>query len=178
MPGMVDAHTHAPQYVFTGTGSDLPLLDWLNKYTFPTEAKFSDVAFAADAYGKGVVSLVCEPLTAAAAPAERHDHRVLLRVHPCCGNACPCRHHWCRIIALALALSFSLALAFDLLLPCQRGWASGHLWARYAWTATRRHTTSRARRTRSQTPKSTYMAVSSCRVFFLERSLLIGGALL
>ena len=35
VPGFVDAHCHAPQYVFTGTGMDLSLLDWLNKYTFP-----------------------------------------------------------------------------------------------------------------------------------------------
>jgi guanine deaminase len=31
MPGMVDTHIHAPQYAFTGTGYELPLLDWLNK---------------------------------------------------------------------------------------------------------------------------------------------------
>ena len=36
IPGLIDAHCHAPQYVFSGTGMDLPLLDWLNKYTFPT----------------------------------------------------------------------------------------------------------------------------------------------
>lgn len=29
LPGFVDAHCHAPQYVFTGTGMDLPLLAWL-----------------------------------------------------------------------------------------------------------------------------------------------------
>lgn len=29
IPGFVDAHCHAPQYVFTGTGMDLPLLAWL-----------------------------------------------------------------------------------------------------------------------------------------------------
>ena len=31
-----------PQYSFTGTGISLPLLEWLNKYTFPMESKFSD----------------------------------------------------------------------------------------------------------------------------------------
>ncbi|KAI9335930.1 hypothetical protein BDR26DRAFT_865376 [Obelidium mucronatum] len=34
VPGFVDAHCHAPQYSFVGTGMELPLLDWLNKYTF------------------------------------------------------------------------------------------------------------------------------------------------
>jgi len=46
-PGLVDTHTHAPQFSFTGIGYDLQLLDWLNKYTFPSEAKFKDSAFAA-----------------------------------------------------------------------------------------------------------------------------------
>lgn len=54
MPGFVDAHCHAPQYVFSGTGMDLPLLEWLNKYTFPTEARFKDEAYARYAYEKAV----------------------------------------------------------------------------------------------------------------------------
>lgn len=53
-PGLIDAHCHAPQYVFTGTGMDLPLLAWLEKYTFPCEARFEDVGFARLAYGKAV----------------------------------------------------------------------------------------------------------------------------
>ena len=55
MPGLVDAHTHAPQYVFAGTGMDVPLLDWLSKYTFPTEAKFHDTDFARSSYTRAVV---------------------------------------------------------------------------------------------------------------------------
>jgi guanine deaminase len=42
------------QYPFTGTGYDLGLLDWLLKYTFPTEAKYADRAFAVEAYGRAV----------------------------------------------------------------------------------------------------------------------------
>ena len=56
MPGLVDTHIHAPQYVFTGTGYDLPLLGWLEMYTFPTEAKFEQIEFATNAYHKVVVS--------------------------------------------------------------------------------------------------------------------------
>lgn len=54
LPGLVDAHCHAPQYVFTGTGMDLPLLEWLNKYTFPCESRFKDLEFARLAYTKAV----------------------------------------------------------------------------------------------------------------------------
>ena len=54
MPGFIDSHCHAPQYVFSGTGMDLPLLAWLEKYTFPCESRFADVDFAKDAYSKSV----------------------------------------------------------------------------------------------------------------------------
>lgn len=54
IPGFIDAHCHAPQYAFTGTGMDLPLLEWLKKYTFPTEAKFSDNEIAQNVYRKSV----------------------------------------------------------------------------------------------------------------------------
>ncbi|KAL6058082.1 Guanine deaminase [Balamuthia mandrillaris] len=53
-PGFIDTHTHAPQYVFSGTAMDLGLLDWLNKYTFPTEAKFGEKEFAVHVYDKVV----------------------------------------------------------------------------------------------------------------------------
>jgi guanine deaminase len=59
IPGFVDTHIHAPQYSFTGTSYDLQLRDWLQKYTFPTEAKFSDVTMARNVYDCVVVSFVC-----------------------------------------------------------------------------------------------------------------------
>lgn len=37
LPGLIDTHTHLAQYGFTGIGG-LPLLPWLEKYTFPHEA--------------------------------------------------------------------------------------------------------------------------------------------
>uniref|UniRef100_A0A8C5X6D7 Guanine deaminase n=1 Tax=Malurus cyaneus samueli TaxID=2593467 RepID=A0A8C5X6D7_9PASS len=54
MPGLVDTHIHAPQYSFTGTRVDLPLLQWLTSYTFPTEAKFQDNGFAEEVYTRVV----------------------------------------------------------------------------------------------------------------------------
>lgn len=45
-----DMHLHGPQYPMVGTGMDLPLLDWLNTYTFPIEAKFSDPDYARAVY--------------------------------------------------------------------------------------------------------------------------------
>lgn len=53
-----DMHLHAPQYAMLGLGMDLPLLDWLNTYTFPLERKFSDVEMAAVLYRKLAKELV------------------------------------------------------------------------------------------------------------------------
>jgi guanine deaminase len=50
IPGLVDLHTHAPQFALRGRGMDLELLDWLATHTFPEEAKFSDLAYAHAAY--------------------------------------------------------------------------------------------------------------------------------
>ena len=51
IPGMTDLHVHAPQYTFRGIGMDAELLEWLSTYTFPEEAKYSDMEYAKKAYG-------------------------------------------------------------------------------------------------------------------------------
>ncbi|MBQ0079775.1 MAG: amidohydrolase family protein [Eubacterium sp.] len=50
IPGMIDLHTHAPQYAFRGMYMDEELMDWLNKYTFLEEAKYYDLEYAERAY--------------------------------------------------------------------------------------------------------------------------------
>ncbi|XP_026896838.1 guanine deaminase isoform X5 [Acinonyx jubatus] len=54
MPGLVDTHIHAAQYSFAGSNVDLPLLDWLTKYTFPVEHKFQNLDFAEEIYTRVV----------------------------------------------------------------------------------------------------------------------------
>lgn len=54
IPGFIDTHIHAPQYPYMGTGYDLPLMGWLEKYTFPYESKYKDTKFAEDVYRKVV----------------------------------------------------------------------------------------------------------------------------
>ena len=39
LPGLINAHTHAPMVMFRGLADDLGLMDWLQKYIFPAEAK-------------------------------------------------------------------------------------------------------------------------------------------
>ena len=65
MPGMIDLHVHASQYNFCGVGMDLELLDWLNAYTFPEEAKYKDVNYAEKVYTSFVESLKASPTTRA-----------------------------------------------------------------------------------------------------------------
>ncbi len=50
LPGLVDLHTHAPQYPFRGVGMDMELLPWLNQYAFPEESKYQDIAYATEVY--------------------------------------------------------------------------------------------------------------------------------
>ena len=45
LPGFIDAHIHYPQVEIIGSFGT-QLLEWLRKYTFPTEAKFTDPAHA------------------------------------------------------------------------------------------------------------------------------------
>jgi len=39
MPGLINAHTHAAMTCFRGIADDMELLEWLNHYIFPAEAK-------------------------------------------------------------------------------------------------------------------------------------------
>lgn len=72
MPGLIDTHIHAPQYSFTGTGYDCHVVDWLNKYTFPTEARFEDTNLALDVYKKLVRRLLMNGTTTASYFATIH----------------------------------------------------------------------------------------------------------
>ncbi len=45
MPGFIDAHVHYPQTEMIASYGE-QLLEWLNQYTFPTESKFQDKAYA------------------------------------------------------------------------------------------------------------------------------------
>jgi len=47
VPGFVDTHIHYPQFDMIASYGE-KLLDWLNRYTFPEEAKFADPAHAAE----------------------------------------------------------------------------------------------------------------------------------
>ena len=72
MQSFCDMHLHAPQYPMLGMGMDLPLLDWLNTYTFKTEAHFSDPAFARFVYRQLAYELIANGTTRVCAFSSLH----------------------------------------------------------------------------------------------------------
>jgi guanine deaminase len=72
MPGFIDAHIHMPQaQVIASWGAQL--LDWLNTYTFPAEARFSDPAHAARIAGAFLDELLRHGTTTAVAFCSVHS---------------------------------------------------------------------------------------------------------
>jgi guanine deaminase len=51
LPTFTDVHIHAPQYLYAGTGLDLPLMSWLERYAFRAETRIDgDTALAERVY--------------------------------------------------------------------------------------------------------------------------------
>lgn len=78
LPGMVDLHVHAPQYAFRGMGMDYELIQWLNRQTFPEEAKFSVLSYALRAYSIFVEDLAKSATTRACIFATLHASATIL----------------------------------------------------------------------------------------------------
>ncbi|MBQ9244548.1 MAG: amidohydrolase family protein [Proteobacteria bacterium] len=80
MQSFCDMHLHAPQYPMLGMGMDLPLLEWLNTYTFKTEARFKDVDYAREVYRRLAQELVSNGTTRVCAFSSLHleSTRVLM----------------------------------------------------------------------------------------------------
>ncbi len=72
IPGFVDLHVHAPQWLNTGIGYSKELLPWLNEYTFPLESSFSDLEFAKEQYVNFIHDLWEAGTTRASIFATRH----------------------------------------------------------------------------------------------------------
>jgi len=64
VPGFVDTHVHFPQIRAIG-GLGLPLLDWLEQYALPEEAKLADQAYAREVAAEFLDGLVAAGTTSA-----------------------------------------------------------------------------------------------------------------
>ena len=78
MPSFADLHLHAPQYPMLGMGMDLPLLDWLDTYTFRTEARFADTDYARRVYRQLAEDLITSGTTRVAMFSSRHTDATLI----------------------------------------------------------------------------------------------------
>lgn len=76
--GFCDMHLHAPQYPMLGMGMDLPLLDWLKRYTFKTEARFADASFARRVYKRLAEELVKNGTTRVCVYSSIHAEATLI----------------------------------------------------------------------------------------------------
>jgi guanine deaminase len=103
-PGLIDLHIHAPQYAFTGTATDRPLLGphgWLETYTFPAERRLATDPTLAEHVYQSVVqttlrhgtttavyfaTLDVEPCQVLVNVAMQHGQRALI------GKVCMDRH--------------------------------------------------------------------------------------
>jgi guanine deaminase len=83
LPGFVDCHVHAPQYPQLGNALDVPLEVWLQKYTFPLEARYADTAFARRAYSLLVQDMLANGITTALYFATIHQEATRLLVDIC-----------------------------------------------------------------------------------------------
>lgn len=81
IPGMYDLHVHAPQYRNEGMAMDLELLPWLEKYTFPEEAKYKDIAYAKVMYSHFVKDMLKEGTLRAAVFATIHPESTKVLAH-------------------------------------------------------------------------------------------------
>ncbi|MEM9826130.1 MAG: amidohydrolase family protein [Planctomycetota bacterium] len=71
MPGMVDAHLHLPQFPIIGAHG-MPLLEWLQRVVFPTEATWMDPRYAAQCTRGVAQQLLRHGTTSVAAYATVH----------------------------------------------------------------------------------------------------------
>lgn len=78
LQGFCDLHLHAPQYPMLGLGMDLPLLDWLDAYAFPTEAAFSDADYARCVFAALAEELIANGTTRVCMFSSRHTDATLI----------------------------------------------------------------------------------------------------
>ncbi len=58
MPGLVNTHTHAAMIAFRGLADDLPLMEWLEKYIWPSESRFVSESFIRTALPGALIEMV------------------------------------------------------------------------------------------------------------------------
>ena len=63
IPGLINAHCHAPMTLLRGIADDLPLEDWLNKKIWPLEKKFISQKFVEDGAELAIAEMILSGTT-------------------------------------------------------------------------------------------------------------------
>ncbi len=58
LPGLINAHGHAPMALLRGIGDDMALMPWLKDRIWPAEAAFADAEFVADGMELAIAEMV------------------------------------------------------------------------------------------------------------------------
>ncbi|KAK4065502.1 hypothetical protein Trihar35433_7622 [Trichoderma harzianum] len=83
IPGFVDTHNHAPQWMQRGLGQGMHILDWLDGITFPNEAKFEDASYAEKVYEKLVRGMLRQGVTTASYYGSLHGEATRVLASTC-----------------------------------------------------------------------------------------------
>ncbi|QQS16269.1 MAG: guanine deaminase [Neisseriales bacterium] len=75
LPGFIDTHIHFPQMEMVGAYGE-QLLEWLNRYTFPTEMRYADQAYATTMASVFIKELLRHGTTTALALCTVHPESV------------------------------------------------------------------------------------------------------
>jgi 5-methylthioadenosine/S-adenosylhomocysteine deaminase len=58
IPGLINAHTHAPMSLLRGFADDLPLEQWLHEYVWPTEQRWISPEFVRDGADLAILEMI------------------------------------------------------------------------------------------------------------------------
>ncbi|KAI1077741.1 guanine deaminase [Whalleya microplaca] len=83
IPGFVDTHNHAPQWGQRGLGQSMHILDWLEKVTFPNEARFRDPEHAKRIYSDCVDGFLRQGITTASYYGSLHAEATKILANLC-----------------------------------------------------------------------------------------------
>ncbi|KAK2608635.1 hypothetical protein QQS21_002864 [Conoideocrella luteorostrata] len=83
IPGFVDTHHHAPQWLHRGQGQGLHILEWLDQVAFPNEARFEDASHARRVYGSVVAGMLRQGVTTASYYGSKHGEATKILADIC-----------------------------------------------------------------------------------------------
>lgn len=83
MPGFVDTHNHAPQWLHRGQGQGLHILEWLDQVAFHHESLFKDAAHAKRVYGLVVQGMLRQGVTTASYYGSLHGEATTILADTC-----------------------------------------------------------------------------------------------